>query len=192
VGAAWERDRRLFEAVSFTEKPDRSDAERMIISGRFLWNASYYAWRTKRLMALFDDFRPEIAAGVREMGAIGFERAASATVYARLPRVSVDRAVMERARPMLVAPAVMGWTDLGTWASVAGASPSRPGDAGWVSVADGKVFVSGGKRLIATVGMDNVAVIDTPDALLVCNLERAEAFPEVIDRLRAMGREDLL
>ena len=193
VGAAWEEDRRVFEAVSFTEKPRRAEAERMVASGHYLWNASYYAWRPSRLIALFERFRPEIAALVSRLAVSAAGTGdADTTLYAQMPRISVDRAVMEQARPMLVAPAAMGWTDVGTWQSVAATCPSRPGAGGWVSVADGKVFVRGGKRLIATVGLENIAIVDTPDALLVCNLEHADAFPEVIDRLRAMGREDLL
>jgi mannose-1-phosphate guanylyltransferase len=193
VGAAWEGDRRVFEAVSFTEKPRRAEAERMVASGRYLWNGSYYAWRPSRLLALFGRFRPDVSALLNEIdvSSAGKEHERAAR-YAHMPHVSVDRAVMERARPMFVTPAAMGWTDVGTWRSVAAACPNRPGTGGWISVGDGKVFVSGGKRLIATVGLENVAIVDTPDALLVCSLERADAFPEVIDRLRATGREDLL
>src|SRR5262249_56660165 len=107
-------------------------------------------------------------------------------------RSSVDRAIMERARPMLVVPADMGWTDLGTWDAVAAVFPDGlTGPGGQASFRDRQVWVLGGDRLVATIGLEDVAIVDTPDALLVLRLDQAERLTDLVDALRKAGYDDL-
>lgn len=192
LGPAWANDSRVFEVEAFTEKPDRGTAEAWLAAGNTLWNASYYVWKPDRLLALFAGHRPETRDAVEALVDAGERDADAVQLYEQLPRLSVDRAVMERARPMLAVPADMGWTDLGTWDAVAAVFPEGfPGPGGQVSVPARRVWVLGGDRLVATLGLEDVAVIETPDALLVIRLDQAERLTDLVDALRKAGYDDL-
>jgi mannose-1-phosphate guanylyltransferase len=192
-GKPWGGNPDVFEALSFTEKPDQATAQAYLAARRYLWNASFFVWRASRLQELFAAHAPDTGAVIERIMDREPSPSRQRELYAGLARESVDRAVMEKARPMLVVPAAMGWADLGTWRSVAGALPDGlPGRGGRVSVADEDVLVFGDQRLVATAGLRNVAVIDTPDALLVCSLEYAEELKQVIDALRRQGKDELV
>ncbi len=185
----------ILEALSFREKPDAATAEAYVASGRYFWNASYYVWRTDRMLQLLHEVQPEISDLAAQLEAAGLpDRPGQreAALYARMPKMSIDRAVMERARPMFVVPADMGWTDLGTWASVAEVFAGRGTASNRVSLRDRNVLVLGDRRLVATLGLENVAVVDTEDALLVCNLDQAEALRELMDEVRSAGNDRLV
>lgn len=197
VGHPHEGDSRVLDALSFVEKPGREAAERFVASGCYLWNVSFYVWRASRLLDLFDRLQPEIRGLIAELEVGGMPAEPGPReekVFNRMPRISVDRAVMERARPMRVVPVEMGWTDLGTWTAVAEVLEDSEGRAGprRVSIRDRGVLALGGERLIATLGLENLVIVDTPDALLVCGREEAEAVMQVVEQLRATGNEDLV
>jgi mannose-1-phosphate guanylyltransferase len=191
LGPAWAEDGRVLEARSFVEKPAPPAARAFLQSGRYLWNAGIFAWRPGHLLELFARHQPEIRAAVDELARGGTGGGATSARYERLPAASVERALVERAAPVLVVPAAVGLADLGTWEEVAAQCPPLA-PAGHVGVEDRRVWVRGGDRLIATLGLDNIAIIDTPDALLVCNLDAADGLPKLLDRLRAEGHERLL
>lgn len=191
LGPAWAEDGRVLEARSFVEKPAPEVARAFLHSDRYLWNAGIFAWRPERLLELFARHQPEILAAVHELGWDGAGGGSTGARYERLATVGVEHAVVERAAPVLVVPAAVGLVDLGTWEEVAARCPPLA-PAGHIGVDDRHVWVRGGDRLIATLGLDNIAIIDTPDALLVCNLDAADGLSKLLDRLRAEGRERLL
>jgi mannose-1-phosphate guanylyltransferase len=190
VGAA--RAGRTARVRAFVEKPDAARARRFLAGRKHLWNSGMFAWRTTTILALLDRLLPDVMRPLRAaMAKPARQRdAALARAYARVPSISIDYGVMEHARDVLVVAGAFGWNDVGSWAALAeipGAAASQviPVDA------DGSV-VFGNGRLVAVVGLEDVIVVDTPDAVLVCHRDRAQDVRRVVDELGRRGLERYL
>ncbi|MGH7893427.1 MAG: mannose-1-phosphate guanylyltransferase, partial [Candidatus Binatia bacterium] len=179
--------------VRFIEKPDQARASALIAAGNVLWNAGIFAWRVERVLAELREWVPEvvepIARAIRDGGAKALARA-----YRRVPRVSIDTGVLERARAVAVVRATFPWSDVGSWAAVEGLW-RRDGDPnavrGMVVALDSRgCVVDAGSRLVALLGVEDLVVVDTPDAVLVCPKHRAQDVRLVVDELerRRLGR----
>ena len=188
--------------LQFVEKPDLATAERYLADGRYLWNSGMFVVRASVWMAALDTFRPDIAAATRAAWAARvvdqrFVRPGKAE-FAAVPAESVDYAVMERcpgsAFPIHMVPLDAGWDDLGAWDAVwqvaakDGAGNAQLGDA---IVQDSRdTLVHATSRLVSVVGMDNVIVIETPDAVLVADRARSQDVKKIVATLEAQGREE--
>jgi mannose-1-phosphate guanylyltransferase len=192
------------QVVRFVEKPDRARAEAFLAGGKHLWNAGMFFFRAREMRALVEAHLPELATGVaRIQEATGKPDARDVlrAVFPTLPSVSIDHGVMEKAAGLAVVPGSFGWNDVGSWESAweLGEKDAAGNalDAG-ASVVDGKgnlVRVLGGgrgKKVVALVGVDDLVVVDTDDALLVLPRERAQDVRLVIEALKAAGRTELL
>ena len=197
-------------AVEFVEKPDAERAARYVASGEFRWNAGMFVVRAATLLDLLEQWHPDLAAGLR---AIAAEPARLPEVWPGLTKIAIDHAVAEPAADagrVVVVPAPFEWDDVGDFASLATLLPAstdadRTGDGGdgihdlrvlgdpadVIAIDAGGVVVPGGGRRIAIVGLDDVVVVDTPDALLVTTRARAQDVKLVVDALKAEGRTDL-
>jgi mannose-1-phosphate guanylyltransferase len=184
----------------FVEKPDLETAEGYVDSGNYLWNASMFVWRADVLMDEMRTLLPEHYAALSRISDAwdSPERdKVLAEEWAGMADVTIDHGILERSQRVAVIPSRMGWTDVGDWHSV-GSIRAGGGDT---SVIDGAEvieidshnnIVEGAGRLVALVGVDNMIVVDTGDALLVCDRSRAQNVKAVVDRLRAEGRTELL
>lgn len=178
---------------AFVEKPDAARARRFVRSGRYLWNSGMFAWRTSTVLALLDRFLPAVAAPLRAATArpVRDRAAAIARAYAKLPSISIDYGVMEHARDVLVVSGDFGWSDVGSWAALAdldGVVSTRA----LVPIDADRSIAFGDGRLVAVVGLTDVIVVDTPDAILVCHRERAQDVRRVVDELARRGLERYL
>lgn len=190
-------------ALTFVEKPDLARATGYLASGRFRWNAGMFVVRAGRLLDLLARWHPDLASGLREVAAAP-ERLEE--VWPTLTRISIDHAVAEPAAErgrVAVVPGAFDWDDVGDFAALAGLireGRSRPegaitvlGDPAEVVGVDASGFVAaGGDRVVALVGVDDVVVVDTPDAVLVVRRDRAQDVKRVVESLREGGRSDLL
>jgi mannose-1-phosphate guanylyltransferase/mannose-6-phosphate isomerase len=169
------------------EKPDAARAARFVRSGRYLWNAGMFVWRVDRFLDELERTAPTIRRAV-ESTAAGRKAA-----WRRAPRMSVDYAVMEKARGVRVVPLDAGWDDVGSW-DAACRLRERPakgrGRPLLLDSPDSVVF--GGERLVALVDVPGVTVVDTPDALLIVARGSSQRVREVVDELERRGRKDLL
>ncbi len=173
----------------FVEKPDLAQAKRFLRSGKYLWNAGMFVWKAERFL---EEARRRAPGIVR---AVEGHLAGRKTAWGRAPRLSVDYAVMERARDVCVVPLVAGWDDVGSWdaaarlreESVAAVSGIRP-----LLVDSAGSVVFGGERVVAVVGVPGVTVVDTPDAVLVVSRDASERVKQVVEELRRRRRTDLL
>jgi mannose-1-phosphate guanylyltransferase len=180
------------EAVAverFVEKPDASRARRFVRSGNYLWNGGMFVWRVDRFLRELGETEPPIH------DAVTAHLAGQRRAWTRATKLSVDYAVMERARGVEVVPLDAGWDDVGSWDAAArlravepkGRSGSRP-----ILIDSPRSAVFGGERTVALVDVPDVVVVDTEDALLVVSRDQTEKVRGVVEELRRRKREDLL
>jgi mannose-1-phosphate guanylyltransferase len=179
------------EVEAFVEKPDGVTARRYLESGRYLWNSGMFFFRAARIRAEIRRHLPAMTAAFDAIGAAasgGDLDAAVARVYPGLRAISIDYGVMEKAAGILVVPADFGWNDVGSWTALSDIS-ERDAD-GNVAVGEtvlkrarGNVVVADSGQLVAVVGADNLVVVATADAILVCPKEHAQEVRDVVAEL---------
>ena len=182
----------------FVEKPKPEAAEKMVVDGGHFWNAGMFVWRVEEVLRAYEKHLPATAkaiAALRE--AIGSPRYESvlAEVWEETDRTTLDYGIAEKAPNVAVVPADIGWHDLGSWARLAalqagGAENWAAGDL-VAEDADGNYVWAPGKT-VALIGVQDLVVVDTPDALLITPKGRSEDVKRVVDQLRRGDREDLL
>lgn len=193
-------------ADSFTEKPDLETAVGYLRSGDYLWNAGMFVARADVLLDRMRESDPALVAGLERLAEVwddGERDAAVASIWPGLTKIAIDYSVAEpsaAAGRLAVVPGRFTWYDVGDFATIAhlGAA-GRPrqlvtlGDIDTVLGDDssGLVINSGG-RVVAVVGVEDVVVVDTPDALLVTRTEHAQRVKQIVDQLTASGRTDVL
>ena len=188
-----------YRAERFVEKPDLETAQKYVDSGKFLWNASMFIWRVDSLASEMRRLQPEIFAGVTEIARAWNQRDRErvlSRIWNDLPNTTIDTGVMELAERVAVVPAEMGWSDVGDWHGLgelieqdSGGNATR-GDLIQIDTTDSVVW-SESKRTIATIGVDNVVIVDTDDALLVVNRDRCQDVRRVVDELKSAARTRL-
>lgn len=188
------------QVAEFVEKPDRERAETYLASGDYLWNAGMFVVGATTLLDLLHTWHPELAEALRLLAA---EPEQLEAVWPGLPRISIDHAVAEPAAAagqVAVVPAEFPWDDVGDFGSLAGLigeAPDTPGlrvlgDPGSVVGHDSTgLVVAHGGRTVVTLGLEDIVVVDTPDALLVTTRSRAQDIKEVVAALGRAGRDDL-
>jgi mannose-1-phosphate guanylyltransferase len=180
----------------FVEKPSVEVAAGYLETGRYRWNAGMFVVRPGVLLDLLADGDPEFAAALR---AIAADPARLDEVWPTLPKIALDHAVAEPAADagrVATVPAAFGWDDIGDFDSLAtllgGEEMTVLGDADLVEAVDATgLTVPAGGRMVAVVGLDDVVVVDTPDAVLVTTRARAQQVKQVVDALKQRGRSDL-
>ncbi len=181
----------------FIEKPKREAAERMVAAGGHYWNAGMFVWQVRTVLEAYREHLPATARAIAALEeALGSERyeAVLAEVWEETDRTTIDYGIAEKARNVAVVPADIGWQDVGSWerlAQIVGGSNTWSTDP-HVSVDSTGVYAWAPGKLVALVGVSDLIVVDTGDALLVASRDRSEDVKAVVDRLRAEGREDLL
>jgi len=173
----------------FVEKPDRQAAEAYLASGRYLWNAGMFCVSARRLLAELDAHLPATALAVRDIAA---GRADAAGVYPGLVAISIDHAVMERAARVVTVPAAVGWDDVGSWAALPalhGADERGNTITGPAVIVDGRgnIAISDDATLIAMVGVSDLVVVKSGDAILVLPKADAQDVRKIVDALSARG-----
>ncbi len=174
---------------AFTEKPDLNRARRYLKSGRHLWNSGMFFMSVDALAEAFAEFVPEIWEPVQELAGLhGGRRFAAAfrSIYAELPSASFDRAVMERARDVKVLPADVGWSDVGNWTALEALLAESEGNrvSGQVLALDAKNnIVMDEEGLTALVGVENLVIVRSGGALLVCHRDHVQSIREIVARL---------
>lgn len=184
----------VYAVSRFVEKPDISDARRYVDSGEYYWNAGIFVWRTSVIMDEIAAHLPALSQGLEEIAPAlhrADEKDTLDRVYAQLASVSIDHGVLEKSSRLVVIPAAIGWSDLGKWSTIHQFSDQdERGNVLSPSVLDiesenSLVYSIG--RTIATIGLKNMIVVDTPDALLVCTQERTSEVASLVQQLLARG-----
>jgi mannose-1-phosphate guanylyltransferase len=178
----------------FVEKPDAATAQGYVTSGRYLWNAGMFFFRGRRMLEAIARHLPETRAALTEMSRGG---PAADEAYARVRSISVDFGVMEKEKDVLTVPGDFGWNDVGSW--VALADYRTPDGAGNVAAADLVTFEARNNiafaepgTLIALLGVDDLVVIRSGNAVLVTRRDRAQDVREIVRLLEKDGRDEYL
>jgi len=191
----------VFTVRQFREKPDIYTARQYVRSGDFYWNAGMFIATVDTFRQLYKRFLPDLEAPFAALiESIGTETEAEtfAAEFPKLTKISFDYAIAEKAAKVAVVPANIGWNDVGSWTRLADVLAGKADENG--SVTFGKVhairsvnsLVYCPTKIVALIGLDDVVIVDTPDALLVAHRNRSEDVKKVVDQLIAEGRKDLL
>ena len=193
----------LHAVARFVEKPDRARAEAFLASGDHLWNSGMFVWSVRTLLTELALHAPETTRALAPVAALGPRAsaktlaAAIAKAYRRMPKAPIDTALLERSQRVWCQPVDCGWSDVGSWGSLAlevGVSSEQSSviaGTAWTYDAPGNL-IAAGDRPIVLLGVRGLAVIDSGDALLIADLERSGDVRNVVANLRKRGRRNLL
>ncbi len=174
----------------FVEKPNRSKAESYIRRGNFLWNSGMFAWK---ISTILENFRRHMPATFNSLDQIDWSRSKIAwqqlsKIYSRLEATSVDYGIMEKAENIYAVRATFDWSDVGSWDAVAPyLSTDGDGNASRrrLVAVDSRGLIVDASKLVAAVGVRDLIIIDSSDALLVCDRSQAQNVKQVVDRLKS-------
>jgi len=189
-----------YQVDRFVEKPDRETAQAFVADGRYYWNSGMFLFRAERYLSELQQFKPEIAAASEAAVRLGYRdldfcRLDEAS-FAACPSDSIDYAVMERTSHAVVVPADIGWSDVGSWSAL---WEVQQGDADG-NVQRGDVYLDGvsnslvraESRIVAVVGVSDLVVVETPDAVLVAHKDQVQRVKQVVDHLKSKERTEHL
>lgn len=185
--------------AAFVEKPDLATAERYLADGNHVWNSGMFCFRADAVIAAAEQVCPDVLAAARACHASA-DADASPVEYAKdaflaQPDISIDYAIMERAARVAVVPARFDWSDIGSWKAVSEVEGGTGDDAGnrvrgnAIVVDSRNCFIQSEDRLVAAVGVDNLIIVDTGDAVLVANRDHAQQVKQVVEQLRASNHD---
>jgi mannose-1-phosphate guanylyltransferase len=181
----------------FIEKPKPDAAAEMVAAGGHYWNAGMFVWRVDTILAAYREHLPRTARAIDALAeAIGTERyeAILGEAWEETDRTTIDYGIAEKAKNVAVVPADIGWHDIGSWQRLADvvAGNDNWSPDGHVAVDSHGVYAWVPGKLVALVGVQDLVVVETPDALLVASKERSQEVKDVVDRLAREDREELL
>ncbi len=193
---------RTFAAARFVEKPPLAKARDYLAAGNYVWNAGMFAFTPRAIMAAFERYAPAVAAMARTVWQPLADQAGEAMLeidaasFAAAPDLSLDYAVMEKAATdgqVAVIRGTFDWSDVGSWQAVSELSDAdvhgNRGSGERVSIDTRGTFVHAEDRVVATIGVENLMIIDTTDALLIAHRDQLQRVKEVVGELKARGHE---
>jgi mannose-1-phosphate guanylyltransferase len=189
----------VFRALRFKEKPDEENARRMVASADHAWNSGMFVWRADKILDEFARQMPELSTVLRHISEIWDKPDCQPTLDHLWPSIkpqTVDYGIMEGASQVVVIPAEgLNWSDVGSWDSLFDVLPCDEngnivmgGQHVGLDTNDSLVYVNQEHRLIVTIGVDDLVVVDTGDVLLVCKKDQAQKVRQVVNRLNQDGQ----
>ncbi|WKV08018.1 mannose-1-phosphate guanylyltransferase [Thermoanaerobacterium sp. CMT5567-10] len=182
----------------FVEKPDYDTAVKYVESGNYLWNSGMFIWKTSTILNAIKEYMPQLYSALNvirehfdsdEIEKVLYEE------YSKLESISIDYGIMEKAKNVYVVPGDFGWDDVGSWTSIERLyEKDENGNVikgNVVSVDTKKCIITGSDKLIATLGIEDVIIVDTEDALLICSKDKAQNVKEVLKEIREKKSEYL-
>ena len=187
------------KVLEFKEKPDEATAKAYVESGEYAWNSGMFIWKASTILKKFEQFLPDIYADLCKIGdAMNTSEEAKTIeeIYPKITSISIDYGIMEKADDVYVVPGEFGWNDVGSFDMMGVLHDSDAkgniciGDNISIDSKDCITYSSG--RLVATIGLENVVVIETKDAVLVCDKSKVQDVKKVVEQLKADKRNELL
>lgn len=185
------------DVLRFVEKPELEKAREYVASGRFLWNSGMFCLSAETALAELAEHAPEVLNTVQATleqssevsGSQRYQLELDADTFAKAPDVSIDYALMEKTHKAAVVPCSIGWSDVGSWNAIGDLiSPDAQGnrvDGDAMLHDSANCYVRSHERLVSAVGVQDLIIVDTPDALLVAHRDRVQDVKRIVDQLRA-------
>jgi mannose-1-phosphate guanylyltransferase len=180
------------QVATFAEKPDEADARGYIASGDYLWNAGMFIWRADRILEELALHQPALSRALIAIDAASDAPEQQLAAWTAIEAAPIDRAVMERTDRAVVIPCDLGWSDLGDWAALADTLPvDEYGNAvvgTHINLNTYDSLIYGGRRVVATIGLTELLIVDMDDVLLVCSRDRAQDVKTIVAQVREQHR----
>lgn len=183
----------------FVEKPDEETAKEYLASGNYAWNSGMFIWKASTILKKFEELLPDIYACLAEIGdAMGTDKEAEVIqrVYPEIPKISIDYGIMERSKDVLMIAGDFGWNDIGSLDMLGIMKPAdENGNVCYgeqVRLETKNCILYGKDKLIATIGVEDLIVIQEKDAILICKKNKAQDVKKVADLLGLEGKEQYL
>jgi len=188
-----------YRVERFIEKPDQDAASAMLNSGEYSWNSGMFIWRVDCILAEFErqmrDFYSQLSEVAATLQTPEYETTIQ-RIWPRVTKQTIDYGIMEHAQDVAVIPVSIGWTDVGSWGSLLTLLPANQDGniviGPHVGLNTHDTFIFSEKRLIATIGVQGLVIVDTDNALLVCPKDQEQAVRELVDTLKRDGYSQLL
>jgi mannose-1-phosphate guanylyltransferase/mannose-6-phosphate isomerase len=192
----------LLKIERFVEKPDLETAKTYFSHGGYFWNAGIFIWKTSKILSEIKKHLPSLFSALHEMepflsekpGGVGADAPRVATLYASLKNISIDYGVMEKSKDVVMVPSDFEWSDLGNWTALDEIfEKDRDGNilrGNTIDLESKNSIIFGGERIIATIGLNEMIVVDTPDATLVSSKEKVQEVKKVVEKLKEGNREE--
>lgn len=190
----------VYNFAGHKEKPDYETAKSYLDDGAYLWHANYYMWTPRKFMEAFEQYAPSMGSVLREIQSAvrNGEVEIVADLYGQLDKISVDYAITEKMKPedVLIIRGDFGWSDIGAWDTLYDrlAQDQQNVTKGHCVAVDtsGSLIYGPEGKLVTVVGMEDIVVVDTADALLVCRKKDAQRVKDVVSKLKDDGHHDFL
>jgi len=201
----------LIKVERFVEKPDLEKAKTYLSDDNYFWNSGIFVWKTSKILSEIESHLPSLHKTLKQIEVILFERDKPnkpsipkseirnpqlTKLYSSLESISIDYGILERSPEVLMVPATFQWSDLGSWTALD--EVIEKDDSGniikgnTVDIGSQNSIVFSGERLVATIGLKDMVVVDTPDATLVTTKERVQEVRKIVEILKQNGREEHL
>ncbi len=192
-------DHPAFRVARFTEKPNPETARQFVESGRYLWNSGIFAWQASTIMNEMARWMPALHESLLDIEAACEDEAEEAVLdrlWHNVPAESIDVGILERSDNVVVVPADVGWSDVGSWAALLNILPSN--SDGNVLIGDHlamdthQTLIYSAGRMVATLGVEDLIVVDTDDVVLICPKDRAQDVKKLVDELAQKKQDQYL
>lgn len=190
---------KAYRVVRFVEKPEIKTAKAYLARGDYLWNSGMFVWKISTILSAFERFLPGLYKALETIEPVlntAEEAGAINELYEELPDISIDYGILERADDVIVIPVDVAWNDVGSWTSLQGVwNTDENGNAvkgEILSLRSSGCVVSSPQKLTALVGVQDLIVVDTPDAILVCRKDNAQDIKQLQTLLKERGYHGLL
>ncbi|MFA6970126.1 MAG: mannose-1-phosphate guanylyltransferase/mannose-6-phosphate isomerase [Gallionella sp.] len=188
----------IYEVECFTEKPDHATAVRFLAEGNYFWNSGMFVWRASVILSEIKQYLPDVYQVVQniiaESSVAGAFQQAVDKHFAAMPSISIDYGVLEKSSRVSLIPCDVGWNDVGSWQAVHEiAVKDTDGNAlqgNVIAIGCKNSLIRAEKRLVAAIGIEDICVVETADAILISRSDQTQRVREVVDTLQARGASE--
>ena len=198
VEAEKEICKNVFSVKQFKEKPDLKTAESFLKAGNFFWNSGMFMWKIETILKAFQNHLPEVASLLHKISQKWDEKGTCADIsdeYSQMPKIPIDIGIMEKAEKRVVIPVDYGWSDVGSWKALY--DVSQKDENGNVLKCENEIIESKNNyvysdKMVALIGVENLVVIETEDALLISSKDKSEDVKKIVEKFKKDRKEELL
>ena len=198
-GESFKDSANIYEVLRFVEKPNLEKAKEYLTSGEYLWNSGIFVWKASTILKNFKEYLPEIYEGLQKIGEsinTGKYEEVLKKEFPNLPSESIDYGIMEKAKNIYVIPGNFGWDDVGSWLSLERINKTNQDGnvitGNVISIKTKNTIIQGSDKLIATIGLEDIVIVDTDDVTLICHKDNTQEVKEIINNLKICNRNEYL